>query len=76
MITREIMAENNEATTDKGEVVLGSTPRIVADMRHDLNRINELVDSIERLSTARRKIDPIEFSELRERIGNLPLPKA
>lgn len=55
--------------------VSGPTPRHLVDMKHDLNRINELIDSIQRLSTARRKIEDADFSELRERIARLPLPK-
>lgn len=54
----------------------GPTPRHIVDMRADLDRIDELISSIERQSSARHKIEPGDFEELRERIGRLPLPKA
>lgn len=68
------MSDPETTTESEKTVVPAATPRHLVDMRNDLERISELISSIERLSTNRRKIDPAEFAELRERITRLPLP--
>ena len=67
--------EETNAETVESEKIAGPTPRHIVDMRHNLARIDELIGSIHRLSTARRKIEDEDFAELRERIAKLPLPK-
>ncbi len=67
---------DDEGVKNESEKISGPIPRHIVDMRHDMARIHELIDSIQRLSTARRKIEDSDFSELRERLVRLPLPKA
>jgi hypothetical protein len=58
-----------ETTEEKAEKVLGVKPRYI----HDLERIYELVDGIERFTTARRLPKAEWFTELRGLIAGLPL---
>lgn len=65
-----------EETDSESEKIVAPTPRHIVDMQHDISRINELIDSIQRFAKARRKIEDLDFAELRERIARLPLPKS
>lgn len=58
-----------ETTTEEKSPPVGVKPRHL----HDLQRINELVDGIERFATNRRLPKPEWFTELRNLIEGLPL---
>lgn len=52
---------------------VGPIPRHIFEMKNNVTRINELIDGMQAVSIARRKIDNSLFEELRERIAKLPL---
>lgn len=64
----------DDGSTASDSVVAGPTPRRISEMKYNLSRIADLIDGIQRLSTARRKTNDEDFVELRERIAALPLP--